>query len=63
MSESKIAVVMGKDIKPSYGDPRPGDVRDSQADSTKARSRLGWCPEFTLEEGLKKTIDYFLNEE
>ncbi|MCK5849677.1 MAG: SDR family oxidoreductase [Kiritimatiellae bacterium] len=59
----KIAVVMGKDIKPSYGDPRPGDVRDSQADSTKARSKLGWCPEVTLEEGLKKTIDYFLNEE
>lgn len=48
-----------KTIKANYGPNRPGDVRDSLADITKAKQNLGYQPEFTVREGLKITWDYF----
>ena len=35
------------------------DPRQRQPDITKAKSILGWAPSVQLEEGLKKTIEYF----
>ncbi len=58
---AQIGRLMGKDIKPVHGDPRPGDVRDSQADSARARDLLGWNPAVTFEDGLKRTVEWFLN--
>jgi len=46
-------------IEPLYAPPRPGDVRHSLADITKARERLGYEPSVSLEEGLKRTIAWF----
>lgn len=40
---------------------RLGDVKRNYSDTTKARVRLGWQPRVALDEGLKKTVDYFLN--
>ena len=37
---------------------RAGDVRDSQADITKAGTLLGYAPIVGLEEGLRRTIDW-----
>ena len=45
-------------LKPIYQRPRPGDIRYSQADITKARNELYWVPEYTLEKGLQETIRY-----
>ena len=42
-----------------YGEPRPGDVRDSQADRTAASRDLGYAPRFTLEEGLRRTLAWY----
>ncbi|XZE44888.1 SDR family oxidoreductase [Pirellulaceae bacterium SH467] len=39
--------------------PRIGDVRESLADITLARRLLGYEPQIGLEEGLRKTIDYY----
>lgn len=44
--------------EPVYGDPRPGDVRDSQADLTRARTLLSYVPIVGLEEGLRRTIEW-----
>ncbi len=45
-----------------YVDPRPGDVRDSLADISLAKNLLGYKPEFSLGDGLVKTINgYRLN--
>ena len=33
-----------------------------QVDITKARALLGWCPVVTVDQGLRKTVDHFLNE-
>lgn len=42
-----------------YGPPRPGDVRHSQADTTAAVRDLGHAPRFTLEEGLRRTLNWY----
>jgi nucleoside-diphosphate-sugar epimerase len=51
--------IEGVTLKPSYGPPRAGDVRDSQADTTAARRDLGHAPQFTLEQGLRRTLEWF----
>jgi UDP-glucose 4-epimerase len=38
---------------------RPGDVRHSCADITLARSVLGFAPQVSFEEGLRRAIDYY----
>ncbi len=58
----KICRALGKEIEPSFEPPRTGDVRDSQADSERARSQLGWEPTVTLDEGLRRTIEWFTTE-
>jgi UDP-glucose 4-epimerase len=51
--------IAGVAIPPKYGPSRAGDVRDSQADTTAAVRDLGHDPQFTLEQGLKKTLDWY----
>ena len=54
--------VSGRKVKYDFGPPRPGDIRYSILSYERARKSLGWTPEFSLEEGLKKTYNYFLNK-
>jgi UDP-N-acetylglucosamine 4-epimerase len=46
-------------VKPQYADFRPGDVRHSQADTTKARTRLGYEPSHAAAEGLKGALAWY----
>ena len=48
--------IVGTDIKALYKEPRAGDVRDSQADITKAKNLLGYAPTVDLETGLRHTL-------
>ncbi len=50
--------IVGTDLKAIYGASRTGDVHDSQADITKAKSLLGYTPTIGLEEGLRHTLDW-----
>lgn len=50
--------IEGVRIAPRYGPPRPGDVRHSQADITAAVRELGHQPRFSLEEGLRRTLEW-----
>jgi nucleoside-diphosphate-sugar epimerase len=47
---------VGTTLESIYAPAREGDVRDSQADITKARAILGYTPLVSLDEGLGKTI-------
>jgi nucleoside-diphosphate-sugar epimerase len=49
----------GRHVDPSYEDPRPGDVRHSQADISAAQRELGFRPEVSVEDGLRLTLDWF----
>jgi nucleoside-diphosphate-sugar epimerase len=51
----------GVSIPAKYGPPRAGDVRHSMADTTAAVAELGHAPQFTFEEGLKKTLEWYRN--
>lgn len=51
--------IEGVSLPANYGPPRPGDVRDSQADTTAAVHDLGHDPKFSLEEGLRRTLDWY----
>ena len=54
-----IRDLVGARVDPIYADPRPGDVRDSQADIEKARRLLGYQPIVSFDEGLKKTVEWY----
>jgi UDP-glucose 4-epimerase len=49
----------GVDLPPRYGEPRAGDVRDSQADTTAAVRDLGHAPRFSFDEGMRLTLEWY----
>lgn len=51
--------LLGSDVEPVYGSPRPGDIRHSLADLSLARRELGYEPEVTLRAGLERTVQCF----
>lgn len=59
----RLLEVLGKlldvQVDPVFEPPRPGDVRDSLADITLARSLLGYEPLVDFDEGLTRSIDYY----
>ncbi len=46
-------------IKPNYGAPRAGDIRDSLANIDKASNLLGYHPHIDIKTGLEITLDWF----
>jgi len=52
-------LVGAKGIEPNHTPPRAGDVRHSFADISKARELLGYEPEWSLRDGLAKTVEFF----
>lgn len=55
----EIKTVLGKDIPSNFTDPRPGDVRHSHADISKAQESLNYKLITTFSEGLEKTISWY----
>jgi len=49
----------GKHLRLEYRPPRPGDVRHTRADISKAHRYFGFTPSVSFEEGLKRTIAWF----
>ena len=54
-----VRSLVGAAVEPVYAETRAGDVRDSQADISKARRMLGYDPTVSFEEGLGRTIDWY----
>lgn len=50
-----------KDTQPVYRDFRAGDVRHSLADISKIKELLGYRPTHKIGEGLKQTLDWYVN--
>ena len=47
--------------EPTYRDFRPGDVRHSQADVSKANSLLGYEPKFNISQGIDEAMAWYVN--
>jgi len=54
-----IKELTGARVEPVYAEPRAGDVKDSQADISKAERILGYRPTVDLQDGLKKTVEWY----
>ena len=57
-----MATVLGSHASPEHTPSRAGDVRDSQADITKAREILGYQPIVSFEDGLRRTLEWYKQE-
>jgi len=56
---SILMEITGTRCSPLYEAPRPGDIRDSLADITRAREAFGYNPQYSIEEGLRQTVAWF----
>jgi UDP-glucose 4-epimerase len=54
-----IAGVLGVEAKAEHVEPRPGDIRHSFADLTLGERELGFSPAVDLEDGLRRTVEWF----
>lgn len=53
-----LGEITGRTVEPEFVDPRPGDVRDSQADIAKAQRLIGYRPEVDFRTGLVPTVEW-----
>ena len=56
---NQLCQALGVDVTPNFGPPRKGDVRDSNADISKARKLLGYDPSYDFEQGITLAIDWY----
>ena len=49
--------ILGTKLDPTFGPPRVGDVKFSQADISRTRRDLGYDPQVSFEEGLSRTVE------
>jgi UDP-glucose 4-epimerase len=57
-----LAAANVKDVQVRHAAPRLGDVRRNYSDTSKAARMLGWRSETNLEEGLRRTMDWFMDQ-
>jgi len=55
----KICKLLEVDIQPIYGPERPGDIKHSNADISRAENVLGYHPKYDVNRGLEKAINWY----
>ena len=56
----RLERILGRPLPRRHVDPRPGDVRDSQADRTRLERLFPTVTPVSLEEGLRRTVEWFI---
>lgn len=56
-----LTKALGVNIKPNFGPERKGDIKHSNADISKAKTFLGYDPDYNFERGLEEVIDWYKN--
>ena len=56
---AQLSGLLGSDVSTEYLDPRPGDVKDSQAANDRLRALFADVEATPLKKGLQSTIDWF----
>lgn len=56
----KVLGMMGRsDLRPVVQNIASAEIREQYLDAGKARARLGWKPRYGMDEGLRRTIDWY----
>ena len=50
---------LGTNVEPEFAEPRPGDILESLADISAARTAMNYEPQVGFEEGISRSIDYY----
>jgi nucleoside-diphosphate-sugar epimerase len=58
----RLRALAGRNVEPVHAPPRPGDVRHSLADVTRAKSLLGFAPKVGFAEGLSRTYSWYRSQ-
>tara|TARA_B100000029_G_scaffold382353_1_gene377599 strand:+ start:270 stop:1253 length:984 start_codon:yes stop_codon:yes gene_type:complete len=59
---NKILKLLGKpDDRLEFGEERPGEDMRYSLDSSKIHDELGWRPKISLDDGLKKTVEWYMS--
>ena len=54
-----LTEALGLKVEPIFGPDRPGDIKHSNADIGKARSLLGYAPDWSFDRGIKAAIEWY----
>lgn len=54
-----LTEALGLQVEPNFAPDRPGDIKHSNADISKAREMLGYSPEWSFEKGIKAAIEWY----
>ncbi len=58
-----VSKLLKQNIAPIFSEARVGDIRDSNADISKAMKDLGYNPKYMFEEGIKLTVKWYEQNE
>ena len=59
MTQKILEVMERKDLKPVVLNEASGEIKHQYLSAEKARKTLGWQPKYSLEEGLKETVNWY----
>lgn len=54
-----LCKALDKEVEPNFGPDRAGDIKDSNADISKAKKLLGYNPEYDFAKGIQLAIDWY----
>lgn len=54
-----LTKALGVDVEPVFGPDRAGDIKHSNADISKAKTMLGYEPEWSFERGIQAAIEWY----
>lgn len=57
-----VEACVGKEAELEFVERHPADMDATWADISKAQRMLGWAPEVTLDEGVERTVDWYMQE-
>jgi len=55
----KILTIMGSSLEPVILNQGNHEIRHQYLDASKARKLLGWAPRYTMDEGLRRTVEWY----
>lgn len=58
-----IAELTNSNLQPNYQEERPGDVKHSLAEISKAKDLIGYDPLFNVKQGLKEAAIFYINQQ